>query len=51
MTDLLDECKDPKDSYDLLGGLFVAMNSPRTTGGRFKDVQYFNVPPPLVQRG
>lgn len=40
---LLDECEKPADSYDLLGGLFEAMNSPtRTAGGRFKGVEYFN---------
>jgi len=40
---LLDECKEPADSYELLGGLFKAMNSPvRAAGGRFKGVDYFN---------
>ena len=40
---LLDECKAPTDSYDLLGGLFEEMNRPgRTGGGRFKGVDYFN---------
>ena len=40
---LLDECKSPVDSYDLLGGLFKAMNTPGgVTGGRFKGVDYFN---------
>jgi N-6 DNA Methylase len=40
---LLDDCKNPSDSYDLLGGLFVEMNTPgKTTGGRFKGVDYFN---------
>jgi type II restriction/modification system DNA methylase subunit YeeA len=43
VTNLLDECKEPSDSYDLLGGLFAAMNSrERPTGGRFKSVDYFN---------
>ncbi len=40
---LLEECKEPADSYELLGGLFKAMNSPvRAAGGRFKGVDYFN---------
>ncbi|MFH1111252.1 MAG: DNA methyltransferase [Planctomycetota bacterium] len=40
---LLEECKGPADSYELLGGLFKAMNSPvRAAGGRFKGVDYFN---------
>ena len=42
-TRLLDECKTPADSYDLLGGLFEAMNTPGgVKGGRFKGVAYFN---------
>ncbi|MCU0972350.1 MAG: hypothetical protein MUF80_00085 [Burkholderiales bacterium] len=42
-TRLLDECKEPSDSYDLIGGLFDAMNTPGgVTGGRFKGVAYFN---------
>lgn len=40
---LLDDCGSKRDSYDLLGGLFSAMNSPeRPTGGRFAGVPYFN---------
>ena len=40
---LLDDCKAPADSYDLLGDLFEAMNHPgKRSGGRFKDVDYFN---------
>lgn len=43
VTRLLDDCKKPEDSYDLLGGLFEAMNTPGLTkGGRFKGVDYFN---------
>jgi hypothetical protein len=43
VTRLLEDCQKPSDAYDLLGGLFVAMNTPGvTTGGRFKGVQYFN---------
>jgi hypothetical protein len=43
LTRLLDECKNPSDSYDLLGGLFEAMNNPRgNPGGRFKGVDYFD---------
>jgi hypothetical protein len=40
---LLDECRSPAEAYDLLGGLFEAMNTPgKTAGGRFKGVDYFN---------
>ena len=43
VTRLLDECREPADSFDLLGGLFTAMNTPgRMSGGRFKGVDYFN---------
>ncbi len=43
VTQLLDECKQPRDSFDLLGGLFAAMNTPGGThGGRYKGVDYFN---------
>jgi SAM-dependent methyltransferase len=43
VTRLLDDCKAPADSFDLLGGLFEAMNTPQpTTGGRFRGVDYFN---------
>ena len=43
VTQLLDECKQPRDSFDLLGGLFTAMNTPGgTRGGRYKGVDYFN---------
>ena len=43
VTRLLEDCKQPTDSYDLLGGLFEAMNTPGgATGGRYKGVQYFN---------
>lgn len=40
---LLDECKEPADSFDKIGGLFEAMNldQPRT-GGRYKGVRYFD---------
>lgn len=42
-TQLLDDCKTPADTYDLIGSLFHEMNSPgRTPGGRFKGVDYFN---------
>jgi hypothetical protein len=42
-TNLLTEIKTPEDSYDLLGGLFDAMNNPKgTPAGRFKGVRYFN---------
>lgn len=40
---LLDDCVKPSDTYDLLGGLFEAMNTPGgRTGGRYKGVAYFN---------
>jgi hypothetical protein len=43
VTKLLEDCQKPQDSYDLLGGLFEAMNRPeRTTGGRFQGVDYFD---------
>jgi hypothetical protein len=43
VTQLLEDCTDPPKAFDLLRGLFTAMNSPsRSTGGRFKDVAYFN---------
>ena len=43
VTQLLDEISTPADSYDLLGGLFEAMNTnPPKSGGRFKGVSYFN---------
>lgn len=43
VTGVLDECNSPQDTYDLLGGLFEAMNTKGgVTGGRFKGVAYFN---------
>jgi hypothetical protein len=40
---LLDECKSPEDTYDILGGLFEAMNrASGNPGGRYKGVAYFN---------
>ncbi|MDP1652509.1 MAG: N-6 DNA methylase [Rhodocyclaceae bacterium] len=40
---LLDECTTGAQAYDLIGGLFVEMNTPgKTPGGRFKGVDYFN---------
>ncbi len=53
VTDLLDECVDPPTAFDLLGGLFRAMNTRGgVKGGRFKGVDYFNgglfaVPAPI----
>lgn len=43
VTNLLAECKTPAEGYDIIGGLFEAMNSkgPKTSG-RFKGVPYFN---------
>jgi hypothetical protein len=43
VTQLLEEVTTPAQSYDLLGGLFDAMNTnPPKSGGRFKGVRYFN---------
>lgn len=43
VTQVLDECKTPQDTHDLLGGLFDAMNTKGgVKGGRFKGVPYFN---------
>lgn len=43
VTRLLEDCKSKADSFDLLGGLFEAMNTPDgAKGGRYKGVQYFN---------
>ncbi|MCW5553322.1 MAG: class I SAM-dependent DNA methyltransferase [Verrucomicrobiae bacterium] len=43
VTNLLDECTTPADSYELLGGLFRAMNQRHAAkGGRYKEVPYFN---------
>lgn len=43
VTRLLDDCKSPQDTHDLLGGLFSAMNAAGgVKGGRFKGVPYFN---------
>ena len=40
---LLEECKQPADTYDLIGGLFEAMNRKGgNPGGRYKGVRYFN---------
>lgn len=43
VTRVLDDCKSPQDTHDLLGGLFEAMNTKGgVKGGRFKGVSYFN---------
>ena len=43
VTQLLEDCGSPAESYDLLGDLFTAMNTnPPVAGGRFKGVRYFN---------
>ena len=42
-TQLLEDCIDPPKAFDLLQGLFEAMNSRAgVKGGRFKGVDYFN---------
>src|SRR5258706_14413965 len=43
VAQLLEDCTTPTDTYDLLGGLFEAMNTRQSAGGgRFKGVAYFN---------
>lgn len=43
VAEILEECTTTADTYDLIGGLFEAMNTPRSAGGgRFKGVAYFN---------
>ena len=43
VTQILEDCSTPASAYDLIGGLFEAMNTnPPTSGGRFKGVSYFN---------
>jgi N-6 DNA Methylase len=43
VSQLLQDCKSPKDTFDLLGGLFEAMNAKAGThGGRYKGIPYFN---------
>lgn len=40
---LIDECDTPAKSFDLLDGLFKAMNTKGgVSGGRYKGVKYFN---------
>lgn len=42
-SELLDECIEKGNSYDLMGGLFRQMANPiPAKGGRFKEVEYFN---------
>lgn len=42
-TELLDECRTGKSTYDLLGGLFRQMNSITSAkAGRYQKVAYFN---------
>ncbi len=42
-TTLLEECSDPPKAFDLLDGLFRAMNQREgARGGRYRDVPYFN---------
>ena len=43
VTQILEDCSTPASAYDLIGGLFEAMNTnPPKFGGRFKGVSYFN---------
>jgi SAM-dependent methyltransferase len=40
---LLEACTSPAKAYDMLHGLFAAMNTPGgVSGGRYKGVKYFN---------
>jgi SAM-dependent methyltransferase len=42
-TELLNDCIDPPKAFDLLDGMFRAMNAREgTKGGRFQRVPYFN---------
>jgi SAM-dependent methyltransferase len=43
VSKLIEDCGNGRDAFDILGGLFEAMNRPvPATGGRYKDVPYFN---------
>ena len=43
VTQVLEDCTKPEDGFDLIGGLFEAMNTnPPKSGGRFRGVSYFN---------
>jgi len=43
VTQLLDDCSTPASAYDLIGGLFDAMNTRNpVAGGRYKGIRYFN---------
>jgi hypothetical protein len=43
VTQVLEDCSSPASAFDLIGGLFEAMNTnPPKSGGRFKGVSYFN---------
>ncbi|HVV72581.1 MAG TPA: type IIL restriction-modification enzyme MmeI, partial [Verrucomicrobiae bacterium] len=43
VTQILEDCSTPASAFDLIGGLFEAMNSPKGIGGgRYKSVPYFN---------
>ena len=40
---LIEDCGNGRDAYDVLGGLFEAMNRPSpATGGRYRDIPYFD---------
>ena len=43
VTRLIETCGSGRDAFDILGGLFEAMNRPvPAAGGRYKDIPYFN---------
>jgi hypothetical protein len=43
VRELLQACASPKDTYDIIGGLFEAMSrKDGNPGGRYKGVAYFN---------
>jgi len=42
-SELIIDCKSGGNAYDLIGGLFKQMASPkRAKGGRYKEIHYFN---------
>lgn len=43
MSEIIRDCQKGQSSFDLFGGLFRQMANPKpASGGRFKDVRYFN---------
>jgi hypothetical protein len=50
VTKLLDDCRSPKDGFDLLGGLFTAMNTPGRKRGQAPSPETVFVGRPLSRR-